>query len=254
MKVYVLGANGTIGKIVIDIIRKNRIEFETLYLTDSTLTSLKLTKKSILINCAYDFKCLPNAHYKKNIELFNKIIMLCQSAELNLINISTQLVESTQKDAYIITKQEIESMVTNFNGINLRVGVLELGTKSDVINRLENMVKLIRFIPSNFQDVTLHLTTYDIFSDNLLKILKSFESFEGLKFNSFDTQGVTLFDLLCLRTSVKKKVNIKFVLSFIYIFALIFEKTFHKTFLVSSLTLGRLIFPSKLIRNVSGDT
>jgi hypothetical protein len=180
--------------------------------------------------------------------------MLCQSAELNLINISTQLVESTQKDAYIITKQEIESMVTNFNGINLRVGVLELGTKSDVINRLENMVKLIRFIPSNFQDVTLHLTTYDIFSDNLLKILKSFESFEGLKFNSFDTQGVTLFDLLCLRTSVKKKVNIKFVLSFIYIFALIFEKTFHKTFLVSSLTLGRLIFPSKLIRNVSGDT
>jgi hypothetical protein len=251
MKLYVVGANGTIGKIVVDILRKNNIDFEPLYLADSAITSLKLTKGSILINCAYDFKCLPNAHYKKNIALFNKVLTLCQLAGLKLVNISTQLVQSDQKDAYISTKREIETMVTNFNGVNLRVGVLELGTKSDVINRLENIIKLLKFIPSNFQEMTLHLTTYDNFNDNLLRALNNYELFSGPPLNSFDPKSVTLFELLKSRTSIKRKLNVKFVLSFIYLFAIVFEKTFHRIFFVNSLTLGRLISPSKLIRNVS---
>jgi hypothetical protein len=251
MKLYVLGANGTIGKVVVEIIKKSSIEFEPLYLSESSLKSHNLPKNSILINCAYDFKCLPDDHYKKNIALFNKILTFCQTGGLKLVNISTQLVQSDQEDAYIITKQVIENLVTNFNGINLRVGVLELGTKSDVINRLENIIKVLKFIPGNFHEVKIHLTNYDIFCDNLLKTLNNFESFSGSALNSFEQESVSLFELLKSRTSIKRKANIKFVLSSIYVSAILFEKIFHKNFFVNSLTLGRLIYPSKLIRNMS---
>jgi hypothetical protein len=249
-----LGSEGVIGNLVTTILFQNGVSFKRIDLRRKTdLENIK-TRDGILINCAYDFKATPKNHVINNISIISDVIEFCNVHNLKLINISTSLVNCSVDDQYAVCKRIIENNIIDVQGVNLRLGTLDLEQSVGMVQKMLFLVKKIRFIPKNFTNIPLHLTKLETLEKGILQVIYDRDEFASFHMDLFDAKMISLFTFLAQKTNIKKSYDISLLLIITYQVLVIFEGIFNKTFLINSISLGRLIFPCEICRYKLGNS
>lgn len=188
MRVAVTGATGYVGSRITDFLRRNHGEVIPLVRDPAKLPgthSIKFvlgkppTRSSIqginaLIHCAYDFDCQTHAEiYEKNVigsRLLVEEALRCGVEKI--IAISSASAFPGCRSVYGKTKLEIESIVSQAGGVNVRPGLVYGPTPGGVFGSVLRQVQRATLLPVVAGSAVQRTLHEDDLNDALLKLLQ----------------------------------------------------------------------------------